>query len=198
MRRTLVTLGVLALVSTGVVACDDSPGITVAPLGFTIAEGLLLLQDNDPTLGTVVFASNAGNCQAFQAGAAFHQILLSDFLTFNLQSQDATCCSNGGFLPLTAGTYNVETGFNPGAGLFATSTEIETDAECNFTPTGANSGTIVVQPFSTDAGGTSNGSFSVVFGIDEFNGGFGLTTCIIPADAGSLDAGTCLIPGKLL
>jgi hypothetical protein len=197
MRRTLVTLGMVALVATGVVACDDTPGIMVTPLGFTVAEGLLLLSETDPTVGTVVLASNTGNCKAFQAGAFFSQILLSDFLTFSLQAQDATCCStDAGFLPLTAGTYTIVTSAVNGAGLYATSTEFETDAQCNYSPTGANSGTVTVQPFNVSA--ASNATYSVVFGLDEFNGGFGLSTCVVPADAGQLDAGTCLIPGTLL
>jgi hypothetical protein len=197
MRRTLGMLGMLAVVSAGVVACDDTQGITTIPLGFTIAEGLLLVTASDPTAGTVVFAANAGNCPAFQAGAQFNQILLSDFLTFGLAVQDGS----GNALPLTAGTYNISPPPLPaGAGLFSFSTEYETTAECAYSPTGANSGTITVQPFDPSANGGSNGSFSVVFGYDQFNGGFGLSTCVLPTPVPVLGADggpTCLYPGTL-
>ncbi len=202
MRRTLVTLGMLALASWGAVGCGDTAGITNVQLGFTIAEGLLLLSDTDPTLGTVVFASNPRNCKAFQAGATFNQILLSDFLTFTLQAQDTnTHVTNGqliGALPLTAGTYNIEMGYTQGPGLFATSIELETDPLCNFSETGANSGTVTVQPFNPDAGASSTASATVVFGLNQFMPAFPLTTCILPSDAGTLDAGSCLVPGTLI
>jgi hypothetical protein len=195
MRSALLGLGMLALSSVGVVACSDAPSITTTPLGYTIQEGLMVLSENDPTIGTVIFAANTGNCKLFQAGATPTQILLSDFLTFSLGVQD----SNQGSLPLTSGTYNIIIPPLPtAAGLYATSTEYETDAECDYSPTGANSGTITLQPFDPDAGSGSNASFAVVFGYDQFVGGYGLTTCVIPAGTPALDAGTCLLPGTLL
>lgn len=191
MRSVLLSLGMLTLVSLGVSACDDTPSVSTVPLGWTIQEGLLVLLDGDPTTGSVIFAANPGNCQLFQQGATPIQIRFSDFLTFNLGAQDA----NDDSLPLTAGTYNIFTTQLPtAAGLYATSTEYETDAECNYTPTGANSGTITVDPFAPDAGTGSNGNFSVVFGTDQFVGGYGLTTCVVGAHTPVLDAGTCLLP----
>jgi hypothetical protein len=191
MRSVLLSLGMLTLVSVGVSACDDTPGIMTVPLGWSIQEGLLVLLEGDPTTGSVIYAANPGNCQLFQQGASPIQIRFSDFLVFNLGAQGSTDDS----LPLTAGTYNIfMTTLPTAAGLYAQSTEFETDAECDYTPTGANSGTITVDPFVPDAGSGSNASFSVVFGTDQFVGGYGLTTCVIGAQTPVLDGGTCLLP----
>ena len=195
MRRTLGTLGallVLGLASAGAVACDSSPGIMDTTLGFTINEGLLVLLEGDSTLGKVVLASNTGNCTLFQTGAGPNQIFLSDFLTFDLEA-----VSVNGLLPLTAGTYTI---LGPGQapttpGLYADSIEIETNAACGPTNTGANSGSLTLQPFSPDAGGVSDVSYSVVFGYNRFSGAYPVLSCIVPATATIPDAGTCLIPG---
>ncbi|MGO9831393.1 MAG: hypothetical protein ACLPJH_14740 [Myxococcaceae bacterium] len=195
MRRTLGMAVTLVLLGVVVVSCG-SQTITNTPLGFEITEGLLLLSAADPTEGTVVLASNSGNCPAFQAGAGFTQILSSDFLTFALESLSPQL----GLLPLSAGTYtiNIPSGTGPqDAGLYATSTEYETDEACDFTATGGNSGTIGVQPFPLDAGAGSVATYSVVFGNDLFTGSYPLVTCVIPASAPPiLDGGVaCLVPG---
>ncbi|MGO8971423.1 MAG: hypothetical protein ACLQDQ_17850 [Myxococcaceae bacterium] len=195
MRRTLGTVATLALLSVGVISCGTQ-GITNTQLGFEITEGLLLLSAADTTEGTVVLASNSGNCPAFQAGAGFTQILSSDFLTFYLASLSPEL----GLLPLTAGSYTINMPSANGpqdAGLYATSVEYETDVACDFTATGGNSGTITVQPFPLDAGAASVATYSVVFGNDQFTGSYPLVTCVIPATAPPiLDGGVaCLAPG---
>jgi hypothetical protein len=191
MRRTLGLCGVLGLVSAGVFACNSSPQIHDVPLGFNIVEGLLNVSSADPRLGSVILSSTGGNCRSYQQGLNAYNIALTDVLVFNLGVQDAT----GGFLPLTAGTYNVEMAYVPTAGNYAFATEYEMDAVCDVTPTGANSGTITLQPFNTDAGGASTVSYSLVFGYDRFTGAFPLTTCLIPASATVPDAGACYLPG---
>jgi hypothetical protein len=199
MGRTLGTLGALALTlaCAGLAACGNGEGVTLTPLGFTIVEGLLVTNENDATAAQVILASNPGNCPFFQTGVGPWQIAESDFLTFTLQAQDAHTTAGGGFLPLTAGTYNIVMQFTAGAGLFASSTEYETDGNCNYPATGANSGTLTIDPFNSDAGATSGSSYSVVFGLNEFEGSFALTTCVVPATA-VYDAGTCATPTEVL
>jgi hypothetical protein len=191
MRRTLGLLGALGLVSAGVFACDQSTQIQTVPLGFTIGEGLLEVQENDPTTGAVILSSTSGNCSTYQQGFGVKNILGTQALVFTLQVQD----NAGGYLPLTAGTYNVEMGYNAGAGNFALATEIQTTLICSATQTGANSGTVTVQPFNPDAGATSVVSYTIVFGNSQFVGSFPLNTCIIPATAPEPDAGACNLPG---
>jgi len=134
-------------------------------------------------------ASTQDNCPAFQAGLGFNQVSSSDFLTFALQINSAD-----GYLPLTEGTYTIVMAAPSSAGLYSTSTEYETGPGCSVAITGANSGTVTVQPFSTD-GGTSTVNYQVVFGLSRFSGGYPLIDCVIPADATQADAGTCLPPG---
>jgi hypothetical protein len=179
------------LVGAGLVACDQTPQVTDVPLGFNITEGLLVLSDADPTLGTVILSSTAGNCPSFQAGMNPQNIALSDMLTFNLQVQNAV----GSYLPLTAGTYDIVMSVQPGAGNYASCTEFETTHVCVATPTGGNSGTVTLQSFSPDAGGASLVEYVVVFGYSRFSGGYALTTCLVPSTAMAPDAGTCVLPG---
>lgn len=193
MGRTLGLLGVLSVVSAAVIACNQSPSITNTTLGFNIAESLLVVLEGDPTLGTVILSSTAGNCSSYQAGLNPDNILSSDFLTFSLQVQDSV----GGYLPLTAGTYNIVMAAQPGAGNYASSTEYETNIGCRTTATGANSGTVTVQPFNPDAGATSVVQYSVVFGYDRFIGAYSLSTCLVPSTAKAPDAGTCIPPGGI-
>ena len=193
MRRMLGLLVVPALVSLGVVACDESPQITDTPLGFTISEGLLILLDGDPTLGSVILSSSTGNCKSFQMGLNPQNILLSDFLTFNLQVQDP----DGGYLPIAEGVYTIVEAAQPGSGNYAACVEYETSASCAYSPTGANSGTLTLQPFAPDDGGTSDVTYSVVFGYSRFSGAYNLTTCRVPADVTEPDAGTCAPPGAI-
>jgi hypothetical protein len=188
MRGTL--LGVLTLVSVGVFACGSS-GVTNIPLGFPIVEGLLELQASDPTTGAIILSSTGGNCPAFQRGLSVRNILLTDALVTAIQVQDILPDAGVGFLPLTAGTYTIEQGLVDSAGLYAFTVEYETTATCAVTPTGANSGSVTLQPFNPSAGGTSTVSYSFVFGFDEFTGAVPLNTCIIPASATIPDAGTC-------
>jgi len=195
MRRTLGTVGALALLTGGVVACS-SQSISDAQLGFNVVESLLLVSDSDPTVGTVVLGSTRGNCPLFQEGASFVQIGSSAFLTFALEALQPDFDAG----PLTAGTYTIiipGPTLPPDAGLYATSTEYETTDVCAYSPTGANSGTLTIQPFTRDAGGDSVATYTVVFGLSRFNGTYPLATCVIPASAPAfLDAGTCLLPGR--
>jgi hypothetical protein len=197
MRGTLVAVASLALAGLGVGACSsDATGpIQITPLGFDIVEALLLVDDSDATVGHVLLESTAGNCHAFQQGVAPSQILENDVLDFTLQAQDANTTATGGFLPLTAGTYNIVMQFTAGAGLFAAVQEYEANGGCGVSPTGANSGSIDVNPFNPDAGGTSTVSYSAVFGLNEFTGNFALTTCVVPGSP-PYDAGTCIPPGS--
>jgi hypothetical protein len=188
MRGTL--LGVLTLVSVGVFACGSS-GVTTVPLGFTIVEGLIELQENDPTIGAIILSSTGGNCPAFQRGLSVRNILLTDALVTAIQVQDILPDGGVGFLPLTAGTYTIEQGLVHSAGLYAATVEFETNAACAVTPTGANSGSVTLQPFNPTPAGASTVSYDFVFGFDEFTGAFPLKTCIIPASATTPDAGTC-------
>jgi hypothetical protein len=192
MRRTLGLLWVLGAVGVGVVACGGSPQFQVVPLGFTIAESLINISATDPRLASVILTSTSGNCPLYQQGLNVTNLLLTDALVFSLQVQDAS----GGYLPVAGGTYNVEMAYVPGAGNYAFVAETETTPDCTSTPTGANSGTVTLQPFNPDAGGTSDVSYSIVFGYDQFNGAFPLTTCLIPATATVPDAGTCSLPGS--
>ncbi len=187
MRRTVALLGVLGLVTIG---CNDAAQIQDVPLGFTIVEGLLNVSAKDPTLGSVILSSTGGNCPSYQRGLNVTNILLTDVLVFNLGVQDAA----GNFLPLTGGTYNVEMHYVAQAGNYALATEYEMDAVCDVTPTGANSGTITIQPFDIDAGATSTVTYSLVFGYDRFTGASPLITCVIPESASVPDAGTCELP----
>ena len=191
MRRTLGLFGVLGLTCAGVFACDASPSISDTQLGFTIVEGVLQVQENDPTTASIVLSSTAGNCPTYQLGASVRNILLTDALVFVLQA--AGTSSDGGYNPVTAGTYNVEMGFVADAGNIALVTEYETTAICQVTPTGANSGTITVQPYNPGAGGNSTVSYSIVFGYSRFNGASPLSTCVIPASVTPPDAG-CFLP----
>ncbi len=194
MRRTLWTVGALALFAVAVAACS-SPTVSDSQLGFNIVESLLLVSASDNTLGTVVLGSTAGNCPLFQEGADFLQIGSTDFLTFFLEALQPPDTA----LPLTAGTYTIimPGATNPAdAGLYAAVVEYETNDTCANSSTGGNSGTLTIQPFAPDSG-PSLASYTVVFGLQRFNGSYPLTTCVIPANAPSaLDAGTCLFPGQ--
>lgn len=195
MRRTLGTMVVALLLGAGVFACSN-PSVQDVPLGFVVTEGLLLLGQTDTTVGTVVLSSTAGNCRAFQAGANFEQIAGSDFLTFQLES----LAPDLSLLPLGPGDYTILIPSVTGpqdAGLYAASVEYETNLGCDQSiVTGANSGTLTLNPFAVDAGGTSDVTFTAIFGYNRIKGAYSLNTCIIPGDAGSaLDAGTCLLPG---
>lgn len=193
MRRTLGAVGALALLAVGVVACS-SPSVSDAQLGFTVTEGLLLVSAADPTVGTVILSSTAGNCRAFQEGAAFSQIVPSDFLTFALES----LAPDLSLLPLSAGTYAIEIPSPTGpldAGLYAASTEYETTSCDTLSATGANSGDLTLDPFNTDGGAGSTATFTVIFGYNRFRGAYPLTTCVVPVDGGTIDAGACLPPG---
>jgi hypothetical protein len=192
MRRTLGLCGVLGVVCAAFFACDSGPSISDTQLGFTIVEGILQVQEDDPTTAAIVLSSTGGNCSTYQLGASVRNILLTDALVFVLQAGGTS--SDGGYNPVTAGTYNVETGFVPDAGNIALVTEYETTAICQVTPTGANSGTITVQPYNPDAGGNSTVTYSIVFGYDRFNGAVPLSTCVIPASVKPPDAGTCFLP----
>ena len=189
--KILATLGALALL--GSASCSPAPTITDATLGFTIVEGLLLLDSSRPTIGTVVLAGTGGTCILLQKGYSFTQIASSDFLTFYLESVGP----NLGFLPLTAGTYAVQIPSDTGAtsaGMYAAANEWETDGACNEIPTGANSGSVTIEPFSLDAGESSSVNYTVVFGTARFTGAYGLTTCIQPAGTQAVDAGSCTPP----
>jgi hypothetical protein len=196
MRRTLGLLGVLGLASVGVVACNETPGISNVQLGFTIVEGILEVQEGDPTTGAIILSSTGGNCPAYQRGLSVRNILLTDALVTAIQNQTILPDGGVGFLPLTAGTYNIEEGLVDSAGLYAATKEFETTGNCAVTPTGANSGTVTLQPFNPSSGGISTVSYSFVFGLDQFTGAAPLNTCIIPADATGPDAGTCELPAN--
>jgi len=193
MRRTLGTVGALALMTAGVVACG-SPSISDANLGFTIVEGLLLVDPAVPEAAQVILASTSGNCHVLQQGAVVTQIGGTDFLTFELESLD----SQLNLLPIDAGSYTITLPSATGptsAGLYALSVEYETDLACNASQTGAASGTVTVEPFHANPGGTSDVTYSVVFGYSRFKGSYPLSTCVTSIDAGdTLDAGTCLPP----
>jgi hypothetical protein len=190
MRRSVGLLGVLGLVGVALVACNSSPQIQNVPLGFTIVEGLLNISEADPSLASVILSSTAGNCPAYQTGLSVTNISQTDSLVFSLNVQDG----DGGFLPVTGGTYSVVMSYVAGAGLYTAVTEYETSFTCTATPTGFNSGTMTLQPFNPDAGGTSDVSYSIVFVYDQFTGAFPLTTCIIPPTAVVPDAGACYLP----
>jgi hypothetical protein len=195
MRRTLWTVGALALFAVAVAACS-SPSISDSQLGFNIVESLLLVSASDNTVGTVVLGSTAGNCPLFQEGADFLQIGSTDFLTFQMESLAPDLLT---YLPLTAGTYTILMPSATGpqdAGLYAAVVEYETNDVCANSSTGGNSGTLTIQPFAPDSG-PSLASYTVVFGLQRFNGSYPLATCVIPASAPpQLDAGTCLFPGQ--
>jgi hypothetical protein len=190
MRRSVSLLGVLGLVGVGVFACDQSPQIQTVPLGFTIVEGLLNTSQTDPTLASVILTSTAGNCPSYQLGLNVTNIAQTAALVFHLEVHDG----DGGFLPVTGGQYTVETNFTTAAGNFSYVTETETSLICGSTPTGSNSGTVTLDPFHPDAGETSDVSYSIVFGYNQFVGAFPLTTCLIPPTATVPDAGACYLP----
>ena len=194
MRRTLAPLLGLGLVGVVGISCGQSEGIITVPLGFSITEGLLELSEADPTVGTVILAEYNGNCPAFQAGLDFTQIASSDFLTFNLQINGPDGgYEDGGYLPLTAGTYEIVMSSPATAGMYAASVEYETQNGCaSGSITGANSGTVTVDPFNHS--GASDVTWSVVFGLNRFVGSYALQTCVVPAGVGT-DAGVCLPPG---
>ncbi len=191
MRRTLGAVGMAALLGVGVIACGQSSALTNVPLGFDVAEGLLLVSSTTNTEATVVLASAAGLCPEFQKGVDFVQFGGADFLVFDL----TVLGPYGGALPLTAGTYTIVIPSlipTNTQGLYAAAYEYETDDACNYSPTGANSGTVTVQPFSSDAGATSQATFTVVFGTAQITQSNSLTTCVLPG-VPEPDAGTCIV-----
>jgi len=193
MRGTLGLLAVLALGSLGVFACG-STGVTEVQLGFNIVEGILEIPENDPTTGTIILSNTGGNCPAYQRGLSVRNILLTDALVTAVQVQNILPDGGVGFLPLTEGTYTIEQGLIESAGQYAFTVEYETSARCVVTPTGANGGTVTLDPFNPAAGATSTLTYSFIFGLDEFSGAYPLSTCIIPSTAAIPDAGTCELP----
>lgn len=188
MRRSLGLLGVLGLVGVAMVACSQSPQLQTIPLGFTIVEGLINISETDPSLASVILSSTGGNCPAYQTGLSVTNISQTDSLVFSLQVQNG----DGGFLPVTGGSYAVEMSYVPAAGNYAFVTEYETSIICQSTPTGSNSGTVTLDPF--DPGHGSDVSYTIVFGYDQFVGAFPLATCLIPPTATVPDAGACYLP----
>ncbi len=188
MRRGSWMLGVLGVASAGLVACSSD---TVSPgtLAFNIAESLLVLYPEDPTLGYVLLSSATGNCAAQQAGVPFGQAGNVDSVVFPLGQLDST----GNNLPLTGGTYTVvdpSTMLNS-AGAFAFAAVIVTDSQCDDAESDGSSGTVTVSPFDTADGGSSSLTYSAVFGLAQATGSNALTTCLVSVDAGPFD-GSCL------
>ena|SRR5208283_5720271 len=194
MRRTVGTAGALALLMVGIAACGSDQSIIDSQFGWTVSEGLLLVTESDPTVGTVLLASTVGNCDYLSQGIPWTDIASTAFLAFQLESVGPTL----GFLPLSAGTYTITVPSSTGAtqpGLYGIANEYETGGDCTFTPTGANSGTLTLNPFVPD-GGVSAANWTLIFGVNRFQGANDLTTCTVPATTPpGFDAGTCVPPG---
>lgn len=187
-------LGLLAALALGAFACDGTPGIQNVPLGITLVEGLLEVSAGDPTLGAVILETTSGNCPTYQKGLGPDNISNNAAFFMTIQLQDG----DGGFLPLTAGSYTIETGYIPSSGGYAFVTEYETTVICQVTPTGSNSGTITLDSLPRDAGATSVVTYDMVYGYDEFTGSFPLNTCVIPdpIPTPDPDAGYCYFPNN--
>ncbi|MGO8971422.1 MAG: hypothetical protein ACLQDQ_17845 [Myxococcaceae bacterium] len=195
MRIGTWTLALLALTSAGLVACSSSTSTT--SLNFTIAESLLVLEPEDPTVGFALLSGGTGTCAALQSGVSFGvnivppQIGNLSYLLILLGNLDA----NGNAIALTAGSYTVvdpNTGSFTPPGLLSNVFGVVTDTSCNDTSSPGSSGTLTVDPFTTSDGGSSTLVYSIVFGDGQVNGTNALTTCLVSASVPLMDAGTCV------
>jgi hypothetical protein len=182
----------LAAGALGLFACS-SDSTTPGQLDFSVAESLLVLYPEDATQGYALLSGGTGTCAALQSGltvAPSAQVANLNYLYILIGEFD----SSGGSLPLTAATYTVidpTVGASP-PGLFALVAGIGTDDACGPTEQDANSGSVTLNPFVTEDGGTSSLNFSAVFGgTTQLTGSYSLTTCLVSLDAG-VPAGTCV------
>jgi hypothetical protein len=186
MRNAHSMLGMLALASAGLFACNSAT-MTNGSLGFTVAESLLVLETENA--GFVLLSSATGNCDALKSGVPLGQVANTDYLVILLGVLD----TSGNFVALTAGSYTVidpSASFNP-PGLLANAADVTTDSSCNPGESDATSGTATLSPFDASDGGSSSLSYSVVFGSTQVSGTYALTTCLI---SGMVDAGAGCIP----
>jgi hypothetical protein len=196
MRRASWILGMLAAASAALFAC--STDITPGTLGFTVAEGLLVLYPEDSTAGYALLSSGTGTCASLQAGNTVvpaADVAGLSYLYMPLGNFDA----NSNLLTLSAGTYNVAdpNGTFSVPSLVAYAAAIQTDDACDPVEQDATSGTVTVSPFDTADGGSSSLTFSAVFGTTQVSGSYPLTTCLVTLDAGigNDTCVQCIFPG---
>ena len=179
------------LASVVFLACGGS-GTPNGSLSFSIAEGLLVLVDTDPTLGEVVLASGTGNCPYLQQNYSPDQIGNTGFLYFPLTLVNTYAQPQ----PLTTGTYNVidpSMGYDGGAGFYTLALVLQTDSACNYTGVAGTGGSVTVSPFNVD-GGTSDVSYNIIVSGNRVTGAYPLISCVLSAGLSPPDAG-CIIPG---
>jgi len=194
MRIPSPALGVLVATALGFVACSSTT-VTNGSLNFTVAESILVLEPDNPTIGYVVLSQGTGLCPALQSGLTIipPQIGNYEYLFILLGALDA----NANLLPLTAGSYTIidptdtNAPFNP-PGLLANAAGVQADNSCLGTATYASSGQATVSPFSSTDGGISSLNYSAVFNSTQITGSYSLTTCLVPSTTPLADAGTCV------
>ncbi|MGO9831394.1 MAG: hypothetical protein ACLPJH_14745 [Myxococcaceae bacterium] len=188
-------LALLVLGSAGLAACSSST--SNGTLNFTIAESLLVLEPEDPTVGFALLSAGTGNCAALQSGVSFGvnivppQISNLAYMLILLGNLD----SSGNSIALTAGSYTVvdpDTGTFTPPGLLSNAYGVATDTSCNDTSSPGSSGTVTIDPFTSTDGGSSTLIYSIVFGGTQVSGTNVLTTCLVSSSVPLMDAGTCV------
>ncbi len=195
MRISAPMLG-LVLGALGFVACSSTT-VTNGTLNFTVAESILVLEPDNPTIGYVVLSQGTGLCPALQSGLTIIPPQIGDYeyLFILLGVLDASA----NLLPLTAGSYTIISPTDPNApfnppGLLANAAGVQADSSCATDgATYASSGTATVSPFASTDGGSSGLNYSAVFNNTQITGQYTLTTCLVPSTTALADAGSCVL-----
>jgi hypothetical protein len=195
MRIPAPALGLLVATALGFGACSSTT-ITNGTLNFTVAESILVLEPDNPTIGYVVLSQGTGLCPALQSGLTIIPPLIGnyEYLFILLGVLDASA----NLLPLTAGSYAIIDPTDPNApfnppGLLANAAGVQADSSCTGGATYASSGTATVSPFASTDGGSSGLNYSAVFNNTQVTGQYTLTTCLVPSTTALADAGTCVL-----
>jgi hypothetical protein len=195
MRIPAPALGLLVATALGFGACSSTT-VTNGTLNFTVAESILVLEPDNPTIGYVVLSQGTGLCPALQSGLTIipPQIGNFEYLFILLGVLDASA----NLLPLTAGSYGIIDPTDPNApfnppGLLANAAGVQADTSCTGVATYASTGTATVSPFASTDGGSSGLNYSAVFNSTQVSGQFTLTTCLVPSTTALADAGTCVL-----
>jgi hypothetical protein len=195
MRIPAPALGLLVATALGFGACSSTT-ITNGTLNFTVAESILVLEPDNPTIGYVVLSQGTGLCPALQSGLTIIPPLIGnyEYLFILLGVLDASA----NLLPLTAGSYGIINPTDPNApfnppGLLANAAGVQADSSCTGSATYASTGTATISPFASTDGGSSGLNYSAVFNNTQITGQYTLTTCLVPSTTALADAGTCVL-----